>query len=255
MLSERVYWVILIVCLGVFILADLQWIMPNIRDVGVNLLTDALFAIFTIVFLSWIIKSREIRQWKIVENKIRARIAGHLNRIFDEIYLYFLEPAPTFPDYLERQVEQAEKMRTGIEREKRLNALFIEYYANEKIITLAEESGKEYLKEPDVEATKLYIRDFGNEIVFLEHIIANYARFLPSDLMRSIMEIEDGLEGIVKALQGLEVGICFIMDGDWDRYDHFSRVAESLLVGAIHKIAQELDKLNKMGLGFYPIKY
>lgn len=96
------------------------WIMPNARDIAVNFLTDAIFTLFTIVFLTWVIRAREVRYWHAVEKKIRQRIAIHLQRLFDYLYEYFLEPVPAMPDRLEEKMKEAEMMVDGEDRERRI---------------------------------------------------------------------------------------------------------------------------------------
>jgi len=74
MLSEKSYWLILIISLVVFLFIDCLWIMPTSRDIGVNLFTDAIFMMITIVFLSVIYKLREEGEWKPAERRVIGEI-------------------------------------------------------------------------------------------------------------------------------------------------------------------------------------
>lgn len=265
MVSEKTYWIILIVSLGIFasvvgfVLVPYQIIDFNL---GINLVSESFGIVFTIVFLTWIIRSRELRQWKSVEKKVRERIANNLYGIFEDIFLYFLEPAPQMPDKLEKKIKQAERMEDGMEREKLLSSLFVGYYANEEMITLGEDSGSKYLREPDPNATNTFREDFRRRKYFLEHIISEYSKFLPPILVRSIMEIEDGLDEIINVLSGIfYVDLPYIAEfesASEPKKSELKLIIKKLRIGnesrlkrGIHKITQEIYKLNELGLGFY----
>lgn len=76
---------ILLVFLGFFSLFDLLWILPLARDVGVNLLTDAIFTIFTIVFLSWMIRIRDHKAWKSIEERVTDKLRDCLKNLFENL--------------------------------------------------------------------------------------------------------------------------------------------------------------------------
>ena len=117
--------------------------------------------------------------------------------------------------------------------------------------------------EPDEDATWGFIGEFEREREFLEHIISEYSKFLPPTLMRSIMEIEDGLDEIIRVLWSiLRLIIPYMKELenatklDKSRLEHIieflRKGSESRLQYAIHKITKEINRLNKLGLGFYP---
>jgi hypothetical protein len=251
MLSERAYWIVLIFALALFSTVTVIWIMPVARDIAVNLLTDSIFTIFTVVFLTWLIRIREVSQWKLVEKKVLNRVASHLYETFETIYLYFLEPAPKMPDEFEKRIAAAEKMNFGIKREKLLSSLYAEYYAGQTEIELGEESGMDFLQNPDLEAAQGYMHEFENENDFLEHTISEYSGFLPPDLVNSVMEIEDGLQGIVTICRGIVyVDVPSLKQSHPEVFENIRQLDEKALRDAIHKIAKEIYKLNKIGLGF-----
>ena len=66
--------------------------------------------------------------WK----KNLGRIATHFFEIFEDIYLYFLEPAPKMSDQLEEQLAKFDKMDFGMEREKLMSGIFVEFYASQE---------------------------------------------------------------------------------------------------------------------------
>jgi hypothetical protein len=225
--------------------------MPVARDMAVNLLTGSIFTIFTVVFLTWLIRIREVNQWKLVEKKVLDRVASHLYETFESIYLYFLEPGPKMPDEFEKRVAAADKMDFGIKREKLLSSLFVEYYASQMEIELGEESGMDFLQNPDLEAAQNFMQEFDDENDYLEHTISEYSRFLPPDLFNSIMEIEDGLQGIVTICRGIvHIDLPSLKHSHPEVFENIRQLDEKALRDSIHKIAKEIYKLNKIGLGF-----
>lgn len=82
MVTERTYWVLLIVGLVLFIVVDIVWIMPTHWDIGVNLFTDAIFTMFTIVFLTWIFTIREKRELEPVREVALRRLKPLVDHLF-----------------------------------------------------------------------------------------------------------------------------------------------------------------------------
>lgn len=69
MLSEKAYWIILIVAFTEFSLVWF-WLVPYRiveYNLGANLFTGPIFMVLTIVFLSWLFTSGEKNQWSLVE--------------------------------------------------------------------------------------------------------------------------------------------------------------------------------------------
>jgi len=241
MISEKYYWLILIVGLGIFVIIDLVWILPLHEDFGISLLTDAIFTIFTIVFLTWVISFREARQWKIVEAKIRERIRYRLFKIFSDISAYFLKPFPQLPDKLSRMPKKKDKMNERIKEGAVNVSSLVACYASKETVELGE-TVEAFLEHPDKELAKHLIEDFRGDNDFLEHIISEYSRFLPPPLRNAIMEIEDCLDEITNVLWVIS------MSGDHSTID--KKRSESRLKEAIHKIIREINQLNEMRLGF-----
>lgn len=89
MLSEKVYWGILIaVFIGIALLIWL-WFVPVgfvEYNLGVNLFTSSIFMVFTIVFLSWFVTLRERIQWKAVREEVYLNIKDCISTVFNEIF-------------------------------------------------------------------------------------------------------------------------------------------------------------------------
>jgi len=243
MLSEKSYWFVLIVGLCTFIVIDYLWIVPIHEGFGVNLLTDAIFMVFTIVFLTWVISFREARKWRIVGSKIRERIEYRLFKIFSDISAYFLEPTPQMLNDLEKGLQGTDRMDEGIEREKAIASSLVKYYASKETVELGE-FVKAFFEQPNKDVATYLIESFKRESDFLEHIVSEYSGFLPPDLMNSIMEIEDCLDEVINVLWVISMlGVQSPID---------KKRSESELQSSIHKITKEIDQLNEMRLGFSP---
>lgn len=87
MLSEKTYWIILIAGLCFFVTVDLIWIMPRAPDLGTNLISEAIFTIFAIVFLSWLFKLRETLQYEPQKKAMLEELKREIYFISTEIYM------------------------------------------------------------------------------------------------------------------------------------------------------------------------
>lgn len=86
MLSEKAYWVILIVVFIGLALSIWFWLIPCgivEYNLGVNLFTSSIFMLMTIVFLSWLFVFREKMYWKTVEKKVHSTIENNARAIGD----------------------------------------------------------------------------------------------------------------------------------------------------------------------------
>lgn len=91
MLSEKSYWSILIIGLVVFVsLIGFVLIPLGIVDysLGINLISESIGILFTIVFLTWLFTLREKNQWKIVENEVYSDIQMEMASLFNVILDY-----------------------------------------------------------------------------------------------------------------------------------------------------------------------
>ena len=88
MLSEKTYWIILIIAFTGFALSIWFWLIPQKiieYNLGVNLFTSSIFMVFTVVFLTWLFTLRERIQWTTVKNEVYGSIQDNLSAIFDGI--------------------------------------------------------------------------------------------------------------------------------------------------------------------------
>lgn len=74
MVSEKLYWLVLIVGLSCFSAIVWIFIIPVSHDIGVNLFTESIFMVLAIVFLSLLYDLREKRRWKPIKDKIIKRL-------------------------------------------------------------------------------------------------------------------------------------------------------------------------------------
>lgn len=223
MLSEKSYWIILIVGLGILIVIDSLWIIPNIRDIGANLLTDAIFAIFTIVFLSWLINRREALQWKSVKDRV-------LKRLGTEIYL------------LSRWLMSL--CRVSFERSPRLvsGKVFFDYLEelnNKKSIQVWDE-WKIMLFEGTLTS---FLEDTERRLADIE---MRYFKFLDAKLVDSLMEIRYSLHALSLDLRTMEK-LPSEVKQEYSEEEFFEGTCTT-----IHRIIKEIYKMHKMGIEICP---
>lgn len=89
MLSRKSYWIILILGLSIFNVFNWIWIWPIAPEIGVNLFTDTIFMIVSIIFLTWIIELQERTNWKKVKSIVLNEIGTVLSHIFRSMVLYY----------------------------------------------------------------------------------------------------------------------------------------------------------------------
>lgn len=266
MQSDRAYWILIISSLlsfGVFVFYVLVPFQIISYDLGMNLISETFGIVFTIVFLTWIIKSRENKQWKIVENKVMERISIHLHDVFITIFCYFIEPIPKLPVDIAKEIEnlqQRAEEKNGEQRSRIADGIIVKYLAGEQTINIGD-CGKAILNDPKYYETLLMVRDFEEEKQFFEHIISEYYKFLSPILIRSIMEIEDCLDEVVTVFRTYLEWVIFHPDDIDDfQVQHESKfkemiqliksTSETRVKAAIGKFIKELHQLNEKGLGF-----
>lgn len=190
MISERIYWMSLIGSMGTLIIITIGvvLVMPAYLDYGIDIITNAGFTIFTILFLTWIVRIRENGAWKIVEDEVLARISRHLGDVLREIHINFLDDTLTF--HLSYVFYDAP-------------SILGEVYAGVDRVKLGK-MWEALLQKPfDVMHGRINrsVDNFQRQRDFLEHIMAEYSRFMKPKLVQSIMIIENELDGIIRDLQ------------------------------------------------------
>ena len=83
MIAEKTYWIILSVGFICFSLIIWAVIVPISPDFGINLLTESVFMVLSIIFLYLLYDIREERRWKPIRDKIIKRVvADTLENLF-----------------------------------------------------------------------------------------------------------------------------------------------------------------------------
>jgi len=83
MIAEKTYWIILSAGFICFSLIIWTVIVPISPDLGVNLFTESIFMVLSIVFLSLLYDVREERRWKPIRDKIIERVVtDNLENLF-----------------------------------------------------------------------------------------------------------------------------------------------------------------------------
>ncbi|MEM2191872.1 MAG: hypothetical protein QW540_10655 [Archaeoglobaceae archaeon] len=166
----KYYKMLLIVGLVIFAIIDWLWLVPYDKELGVNIFTNAIFTIFTIIFLMSLIEYRENHRWKLVEKKVKARITQVLSWIYED-----------FTDLCAQTIAIHDKGMTTIPtKDYRLT--------------------KEMLQQLLDNAPK-YVSLFERRLNYLSDIELRYARFLDAELTLSIMRIQDDLYEIIVKIE------------------------------------------------------
>jgi len=226
MKSDENYWVILIVGLVVFICIDFIWIIPNVRDIGVNLLTDAIFSIFTIVFLSWLFNYRDNLSWKAVKHLVFKRINKQIFGIFTELAnLCKCTRGGGVPEGVTLEQFQREiffKQLEELDEKVELNEIGRKYLVKETFASLFEKR-EEYLNKIEMK----------------------YSKFLPPMLVESLMVIQDNLHSLSLNVQIREKTKSFFGFSD----EEYFRVISAI----IQRIIKEIYKIQQLSeIEIYP---
>jgi hypothetical protein len=94
MLSEKSYWIILILSFTIFALSIWIFLIPyHILEysLGVGFFTSAIFMVLTIVFLSWLFNLRETRQWEHVKKRVLKLLGLELTSLARFFMMMFHE--------------------------------------------------------------------------------------------------------------------------------------------------------------------
>lgn len=105
MLSEKIYWIILIVAFAGFALSIWLVLIPYEvveYNLGVNLFTSSIFMVLTVIFLSLLANLRERREWKNVETWVKRKMGEQLYYLFN-ILARFIYPKQFSPDPLKNR--------------------------------------------------------------------------------------------------------------------------------------------------------
>jgi hypothetical protein len=198
--------------------------MPAVWDIGVNLFTDAIFSIFTIVFLSWLINYRENLSWKSVKVHVLKQISKHLYSIFNN-----------FTNLC--QCTHGDGVGRDETREQFFRRIFF--------IQLEELNEKVELNPTGQKFLDKFISFFEKKEQHINLIEMKYSKFLDPKLVESLMVIQDNIQTLilnVRTRKNIKE-----MFGVSDE-DYFKLI--SLI---IHRIVKEIYKITKFsGIEIYP---
>jgi hypothetical protein len=227
MLSEKLYWIILILFFTIFALSVWFVLVPNgilEYNLGVNLFTSSIFMVLTILFLSWLFNLREARQWKHVENRVLKILGIELSTLsrwlMSFCHVSFLSRSTlasgkVFFDSLE---ELNDKATLDIWDEWK-KMLFTGRFAS-------------------------FFEDYERRLADIED---RYFRFLDYRLVDSLMEIRWNLNAL--SLDSRAVGELPVEVQKEYAEKHFERFSKT-----IHRIIKEVYKIHKLGFDISPIE-
>jgi len=224
MLSEKIYWIILIVAFAGFALSIWLVLIPYEvveYNLGVNLFTSSIFMVLTVIFLSLLANLRERREWKNVETWVKRKMGEQLYYLFN-ILARVIYPKQFSPD------PPKEQMLTIL---KALNEM--------KEATLTEYAYN-YFPKPLDDLSVYQLDVLFRFKRYLSDLETKYFRFFKSEICLSLMEIQT-------LLNSIEADFSLVK-----RFEGSQNVVEKSMSESILRIMKEIYKLHKMGIEIYP---
>ena len=219
-MSEKSYWIVLIIGLSIFIAVDFIWIMPIAWDIGVNLFTDAIFMILTIVFLTLAFNYREKVRKKSLNEKVEERLGRQLYSVFNIIRKFVVTKRRsvrlTKQEFLDELKEQSNKEK-----------LILDDYA------------ENYFPKPADRLYGLELENLFRSRNLLSVLEVKHLEFLEPELRLSLMEIQ-------RSLDALSSTVHFMKEMEIDLEAFSKYIAKD-----IHCIMKEIYKIHKMGIEIY----
>ncbi len=244
MLSEKIYWIILIVGLIVFVsLIGLVLIPCRILDynLGINLISESIGILFTIVFLTWLFNLREKNQWKVVENEVYSDIQMEIASLFNAIL-----------DYVEGGLKLKVTALGKQDKETRKKSL----------IVLQELKDTEKMKLNDVLLYTLLENRNSTEIFSeiarrLSDIERKYSKFLSAEITLSLMRLQiaiQGLNGVLTLYSKYSKSKLIRKTLPKKLEAEIMKIDYAELVGfSFKRLIEEIHKLHRIGIEFtYP---
>ena len=187
--SEKTYWIILIVGLIIFVSLIGFMVVPyEILDynLGINLISESIGMLFTIVFLSWLFNLREKNEWRVVKDSVYSHIQNHLSSIFDGILTYVENGFSIKKSFLSIKDEDTRKKHIYMQLCKLKDA---------KKITLDTKMLSIFLED------RTFLDYFVRMARRLSDVESKYSRFLSPQLTVALMRIQDDIRVLEHAFE------------------------------------------------------
>jgi len=216
-LSEHFYWVILssalliILLLIKFILIPYQIIT---YDFGINLYTEIIGIVFTIIFITWLYDFREKRRWSVVEAKVTSQFTPSIDNLF-MVLLNLCDDSMEIDDNLLTSLNNVPK----IELRKDIN----KYFSKDSL---------------NIDG---YIESLEEIAELLSKIQINYAKFWEPELTSILMNLEENSRDIAFGLRTWK-RITFFTEQD--EIDFFEKHFTDL----IHDTIKNIYNINHRGI-------
>lgn len=223
-MTEKMYWLLLIAGLAIFITIDCIFVIPSVRDIGVNFLTDSIFMMFTIIFLSWLINYRANLSWKSVKKYVFKRISTQIFGLFTDLSNFCkctsvggMAEGETMEQFRKNIFfRQLEELNAGC----KLNSIGRKYFLTDSLATL-----------------------FDKREQYLNNIETKYSRFLEPKLVESLAIIQDNLHVLNQSIKIREkMKESFGINDE----QYFESIETT-----INKIFKEIYKIYKFGFNVY----
>ena len=223
-MSEKSYWVILIVGLIIFVLLIGFVLIPyEILDynLGINLISEGIGILVTVVFLTWLFNLRDTLQWKSVKDTVLKRIGIRIHDIFLEMVNLV-------------QVNHKMPQRAFAEEFKSVFFLQLEELNNKTYLLLGDH-GEKILSGQD------FFKRIQDDVQFLNNMEMKYFKFLDPPFVQALMQIQFLMNGLVQNLRMKKRILEFMPE---------EKFLEALPI-LIHEIIKEIYKIHKMGIEIY----
>jgi len=233
MLSEKTYWIILIIAFTGFALTIWFWLIPQEiveYNLGVNLFTSSIFMVFTVVFLTWLFTLRERIQWTTVKNEVYGSIQDDLSNIFDGIL-----------DIVEEGLRFKRSFLSTKDRETRKKRGFDELC---KLKDAKELRPDPIVLESHLGAQKPF-ESFLNIGKSLSDIEIKYSKFLSPQLTVSLIKIQRSIKLLDYASQ-LRTQKTLVPE----LAQQIETLVPELVSISLERLIQQIYNIHKMGIEF-----
>lgn len=155
-------------------------------DLGINLISESIGIIITVVFLSLLFGLRERKQWKVVKDEVHFHIQHNSSVLFDMILTY-----------VENGYEFKKSLLNIKDKENRKKQIYLKLCKLKEVkkITLDSKMLSKLLED---KILLEYFERVGRRFSYVEN---KYSKFLSPQLTISLMRIQDGLRILEQAVE------------------------------------------------------